>query len=159
MSSNIFLARSTPVDFDATVRSPVERDDYPDMPEAIAGLETVRFFGAPENRADTFDKMTPGDLVAFHQDGDYVGTGWVGNTFEDDQGWASTTVWSDTSSPLIYTVEDFTQVAVPAAAVHRIFEYADGYTPPNLMRVASDRVTNRPKAIKHALDQYTAKHS
>ena len=68
-------------------------------------------------------------------------------------------MWSDTSSPLIYTVEDFTEVAVPTAAVHRIFEYADGYTPPNLMRVASDRVTNRPKVIKHALDQYTAKHS
>jgi hypothetical protein len=159
VSSNIFLARSSPVDFDATVRSAVRREDYADMPEAIAGLEPVRFFGAPESRTDTFEKMTTGDLIAFHQDGDYVGTAWIETTFEDDQGWANATMWDNTSSSLIYTVKDFTPVAVPESAVYRIFEYADGYTPPNLMRVASDRVTTRPKAIKHALDQYTAKHS
>ena len=91
--------------------------------------------------------------------GEYVGTGWISVTFEDDQQWASSTLWKDTESSLIYTIEDFTSVAVPISAVSRIFGYADGYTPPNLMRVASDRVNNRPKAIEHALEQYTDKHS
>jgi hypothetical protein len=129
------------------------------MPERLADLEPVRFFGAPEGRADTFEKMTAGDLVVFRQDGECVGVGWIGTTFEDDNEWAETTVWNDTFTSLIYTVEDFTPVAVPTAAVNRIFGYADGYTPPSLMRVASNRVTNRPQAIKHALHQYTAKHS
>ena len=159
MSSNIFLARSTPTDFDATVRSAVETDEYPELPEQIAELESVRFFGAPESRADTFEKMTAGDLVAFHQDGEYVGVGRIGTTFEDDNEWATTTVWDDTSTPLIYTVADFIPVAVPTAAVHRIFGYADGYSPPALMRVAANRVTNRSEAIKQALKQYTAKYS
>ena len=159
MSSNIFLARSSPADFEATVRSAVKIDDYPDHPEVIADMETVRFFGAPESQHDTFGKMTAGDLVLFHQDGEFVGTGWITTIFEDDQRWASSTVWSDTESALIYTIEEFSSVAVPISAVNRIFGYADGYTPPNLMRVASDRVNNRPKAIEHALEQYTDKHN
>jgi len=159
VSFNIFLARSSPADFDATVSSAVSVDEYPDLPEAIAGMETVRLFAAPESRSDTFEKMTAGDLVLFHQDGEYVGTGWIKTTFEDDQQWASSTLWSDTESSLIYTIDDFTPVAVPTVAVNRIFGYADGYTPPNLMRVASDRVNNRPKAIEHALEQYTDKHN
>ena len=158
MSSNIFLARTSPADFDATVRSAVTVDEHPEYPEAIADMETVRLFRAPESQSDTFENMTAGDLVLFHQDGEYVGTGWIKTTFEDDQQWASSTFWSDISSPLIYTLEDFTSVAVPISAVNQIFGYADGYTPPNLMRVASNRVDNRPKAIKHALEQYTHKH-
>jgi len=159
VSSNIFLARSSPADFEATVRAAVSIDEHPGCPEAIADMETVRLFGAPESQSDTFEKMTTGDLVLFHQDGEYVGTGWIKTTFEDDQQWVSSTLWSDTQSPLIYLIEEFTPVAVPISAVNRIFGYADGYTPPNLMRVAGNRVDNRPKAIEHALKQYTDKHS
>jgi len=158
VSSNIFLARSSPADFDATVRSAVSIDEYPGCPEAIADMETVRLFGAPESQSDTFEKMATGDLVLFHQDGEFVGTGWIKTTFEDDHQWAGSTLWSDTHSPLIYIIEEFTLVAVPISAVNRIFGYADGYTPPNLMRVAGNRVDNRPKAIEHALEQYTDKH-
>jgi hypothetical protein len=158
VSSNIFLARSDSEGFDRTVLSDVELSGHPDHPEAFSEMKTVRFYGAPESRTDAFEKMNAGDLVLFHQNDEYVGTGWIGNTFEDHQQWASTTVWSDTSSVLIYTVQRFTPVSVPKAAVNRIFAYADGYTPPNLMRVAANRVDNRPEAIKRALEQYTDKH-
>jgi hypothetical protein len=159
VSSNVFLARSDPEDFDRTVLSEVELRDYPDHPDAFSEMETVRFFGAPESRTDAFEKMDAGDLVLFHQNGEYVGAGWIDTTVEDDQQWASTTVWSDTSSTLIYTVQGVSPVSVPITAVNRIFGYADGYTPPNLMRVAGHRVDNRPEAIKRALEQYTDKHS
>lgn len=159
MSPNIFLARSDPEDFDRTVLSEVELSGYPDHPEAFSETDTVRFFGAPESRADDFENMNADDLVLFHQNGEYVGTGWIGTTFEDDQQWASTTLWSDTPSTLLYTVQGFTPVSVPTAAVNRIFGYADGYTPPELMRVAGNRVDSRPKAIKRALEQYTDKNS
>ncbi|MCQ4334996.1 hypothetical protein KM295_16210 [Natronomonas sp. F2-12] len=159
MSSNIFLARSSPEDFDRTVLSEVELSSYPDHPEAFSEMDTVRFFGAPESKKDTFEKMSTDDLVLFHQNGEYVGTGWIGITFEDEQQWAGTKVWSDTSSTLIYTVQGVKPVSVPTTAVNRIFGYADGYTPLNLMRVAGSRVDSRPKAIKRALEQYTEKHS
>jgi hypothetical protein len=159
VSSNIFLARSDPKDFDRTVLSEVELSSYPDHPEAFSEMETAQFFGAPESRRSTFEKMNADDLVLFHQNGEYIGTGWIETTFEDDQQWASTTVWSDTSSTLIYTLQGVTSVSVPTTAVNRIFEYADGYMPQNLMRVAADRVDNRPKTIKRALEQYTDKHS
>lgn len=159
MSSNIFLARASQTDFDATVRTAIAPAEYPDLPAPLAEAEPVRFFGAPESRTETFEKMSAGDLVAFHHDGEYVGVGWIGTTFKDDHEWAETTVWNETASSLMYTIEDFTPISVPTAAVNRIFGYADGYTPPSLMRVASNRVTNRPQAIKHALHQYTAKHS
>lgn len=159
MSPNIFLARSDSEDFDRTVYSEVELSGHPDHPEAFSEMDTVRFFGAPESRTGAFEKMNTDDLVLFHRKGEYVGTGWIGTTLEDDQQWASTTLWSDTSSTLIYTVQEFTPVSVPAASVNRIFEYADGYTPPNLMRGAANRVENRPEAIKRALEQYTEKHS
>ena len=158
MSSNIFLARSAPEDFDRTVHSEIDLSDYPNHPEALSGMDTVRFFGAPESRSDVFEKMNAEDLVLFHQDSEYVGTGWIGTTVEDDQQWASTTFWSDTCSALIYTVEEFTPVSVPTTAVNLIFGYAEGYTPPELMRVAENRVDNRPRAIKRALERYTEKH-
>lgn len=159
MSSNVFLVRSDFEDFERTVLSEIELRDYPDRSEAFSEMDTARFFGAPESRKNTFEKMGADDLVLFHQNGGYVGTGWIGTTFEDDQQWASTTFWSDTPSTLIYTIQGFTSVSVPKTAVNRIFGYADGYSPQNLMRVAENRVDNRPKAIKRALEQYTDKHS
>lgn len=159
MSSYIFLARSDPENFDRTVLSEIELRDYPDYPDVFSEMETVRFFGAPGSRTDAFEKMNTGDLVLFYQNGEYVGAGWIGTTVEDDQQWASTTFWSDTSSTLIYTVQGVTPVSVPITAVNQIFGYADGYTPPNLMRVAGDRIDNRPEAIKRALEKYTDRHS
>ncbi len=118
MSSYIFLARSDPENFDRTVLSEIELRDYPDYPDVFSEMETVRFFGAPESRTDAFEKMNTGDLVLFHQNGEYVGAGWIGTTVEDDQQWASTTFWSDTSSTLIYTVQGVTPVSVPITAVN-----------------------------------------
>ena len=158
MSSNIFLAGIDADDFDATVRTAVKIDDSSEHPDALSDMGSGRFYGAPDSKRDTFEKMTEGDLVLFHQNGEYVGTGWIGIKFEDSDLWASSTVWSNTSTPLIYTIEDFIPVAVPASAVNRIFDYADGYSPPKFMRVASKRVTNRPKAISKALQQYSEKH-
>jgi len=158
VSSNIFLVGIEADDFDATVRTAVDIDDSSEHPDELSDMGSIQFYGAPESKRDTFEKMTEGDLVLFHQNGEYVGTGWIGTTFEDSDLWASSTVWSNTSTPLIYTIEDFIPVAVPASAVNRIFDYADGYSPPKFMRVASKRVTNRPKAISKALQQYSEKH-
>ena len=160
MSSSVFLAPCDPENFERTVRSEVDLSEYPNHPEALSGRQSVRFWGAREGSRNVtyFEKMKPDDLVLFYQDGTYVGSGWIRLTFEDSEQWASTTFWNNAPSTLIYSVEGFTPVSVPKAAVNRIFGYDDGYTPQGLIRVAASRVDNQLAAIKRALTQYTDKH-
>lgn len=159
MASNVFLAACDPEYFDRTVRSPIDLSDDPDRPPALADVESVRLWGAHAsgNEQTYFERMEPGDLVLFYHDGEYVGTGRIGTTFADEDAW-TTAFWNDTSFDLIYTIEDFTPVSVPRAAVNRIFDYSEGYSPGGLLRVADDRVTNRPAAIKRAIERYSERH-
>ena len=159
MSANVFLAPCDAGNFDRTVLSEVHLSEYPDRPEALSETDTVRFWGAREGsrNEDYFNRMDSGDLALFHQSGSYVGAGWVGITFEDDEQWASTTFWDGAPSRLIYTVEEFTPVSVPKAVVNRIFNYDEGYNPQGLIRVAENRLDDRPVVIKRALAKYTEK--
>lgn len=160
MSSNVFLAPCDPGNFDRTVRSEIDLSEYSDEPVALSEKDMVRFWGVREGsrNEDYFEKMEVGDLVLFYQNGEYVGTGWIGTKFEDDEQWASTTFWNDAPSSLIYTLEDFIPVSVPKAAVNEIFDYKQSYSPHGLIRVAAGRVDKRPESIKLALKKYTEKH-
>lgn len=82
-----------------------------------------------------------------------MGVGQVGTKFESD--WPSEALWNGTSATLLYTVTNFTSVSVPKAAVNRIFDYGESYTPQSLIRVADTRVENRPEAIQLALEKYS----
>lgn len=161
MSSNVFLASCDSDGFDRTVGSPVDVSDYPDRPSALSDADEVRFWAVGDGDGDrnSFEKMESGDLVLFYRGDEFVGTGWIGITFVDEEDWANTTFWDGSRSSLVYTVEGFTPVSVPKSAVNRIFDYAEGYTPPELMRVADDRVTRSPEAIKLALQRYTEKNA
>ena len=66
------------------VRSAVETDEHPGLTHKIAGIESIRFFNDPESILDTFNEMTSGDLVAFHQGGEYVGIDSMGTIVEAD---------------------------------------------------------------------------
>ncbi|WP_436903535.1 hypothetical protein [Halovenus halobia] len=160
MDSNIFLAPCDPGNFERTVLSEINLGDYPDRPEPLANMDTVRFWGAREGTRNRnfFEKMGSDDLVLFYQDGRYIGAGWVGTTFEDEEQWASAIFWKNAPSQLIYTLEGFDPVSVPKAAVNRIFSYQERYNPQGLIRVAESKVTKRPGAIKLALKKYTDKH-
>lgn len=157
MSGSVFMAPCDPEHFDRTVRSAVDPSDYPDHPEALSDMDAVRFLGAPEGtrNLDNFERMEAGDLVLFYADGSFVGTGVVGTTFEDEAGWASETFWDGAPITHLYTVEEFAEVSVPKAAVNHIFEYSAGYSPAGLMRVAEEKVSNSPEAIRRALELYT----
>lgn len=152
---DVFLAPCDPENFDRTVGSPVDLSEFPDHPDPLSEMDEVRFWGARAGSGNRnhFEKMASGDLVLFYHDGRYVGVGWVGTTFEDDDEWASSTFWRDAPSHLIYTIEDFTPVSVSRAAVNSVFDYSDGYYPQGLMRVADKRVDNRAEAIKLAVEK------
>lgn len=159
MASNVFLASVDPGNFETTVRSPIDPSEHPDPPDELSGEESVRLWGITEGSGrDSFEKLESGDLVLFYADGEYVGTGRVGVAFEDDEGWVSETFWEDAPSTSIYTVESFTSVSVPKSAVNRIFDYSEGYTPQELLRVADDRVDRSLEAIELAVQRYSEKH-
>jgi len=161
MSANVFLAPCDSPNFDETVISEVELSNHPDHPSGFSGEGAVRFWGVREGKQNRnyFEKMQSGDLVLFYQDGDYIGTGRIGTTFEDEDGWASTNFWSNAPSTLIYTIEDFSSVKVPCSRVNRIFDYVSDYNPEGLMRVAESRVSRNLAVIETAIQMYSEKHS
>lgn len=155
---NVFLAPCDAGDFDRTVRTAVDLDEHPDHPAGLDDGGEVRFLGARADSSEErhFERLAEGDLLLFYADGRFCGVGYVGTTTVDDEGWAGETFWDDDELQLLYTVEEFEEVDVPRAAVNRIFDYGESYTPSGLMRVADGRVNNRPAAIKLALTRVTA---
>lgn len=160
MSENVFVVPIDPENFDNTVRSPVDLTEYSDRPEQLSDVDEARLWAVPDDSGtgSTFERMGEGDLLLFYHDDEYVGTGRVGTTFEDDDRWVSGTFWTALPATRIYTVESFRPVSVPKRGVNRIFDYSDAYTP-GFMRVADDRVTTELDSIESALVRYTERNS
>lgn len=160
MSENVFVVPIDPENFDRTVRSPVDLTDYADRPEPLADLEEARLWAVADDSGNgsTFERMSEGDLLLFYHDDEYVATGRIGTTFEDEDRWVSGTFWTAVPATRIYTVESFRAVSVPKRGVNRIFDYADTYTP-GFMRVADNRVTTQLESIESALARYTERNA
>lgn len=99
--------------------------------------------------------MDPDDLVLFYQDSHYIGVGFIGTIFEDEDGWIRTTFWQNAPSELIYTNDEFSSISISRSKVNRIFDYDLDYYPQGLTRVADNRVSNRLAGIKLALEKAT----
>lgn len=155
MGSNVYLANCDPAAFERSVGATVDPSDHPDSPDELPD-EAVRIWGVEDGTRNRnyFEEMEAGDLVLFYVEGEYVGTGRVGTTVEDEAAWASETLWEDNDATLLYTVEEFEAVSVPADAVHGIFDYASGYTPDALSRVADGRLDNSLDAIELAVQRF-----
>ena len=157
MSQNVFLAPWDADSFDRTVSEAVDLSEYDDRPEALDAGGEVRLAGVGEGSRNesNFEKLESGDLVLFYEGSEYVGAGWVGTTFEDSNGWVSETLWDDDERPLVFTVDEFTPITVSKAAVNSIFGYSESYNPAGLLRVADDKLSNQPEAIKLAVERYS----
>jgi putative restriction endonuclease len=152
---NVFVIPADPVDFEATVTSPVGLDEFDDVPEPLSELDRARIWSVPEDgNGDLFEEMVADDLLLFYHDGRYVGIGKVGTRFRDDEAWAAERLWQTTGSEFVYTVESFEAVNLSRAAVHAIFDYSANYYPGTPMRVPDDRVTNDTAAIYEAVTRY-----
>ncbi|MUW15907.1 hypothetical protein GJ633_15875 [Halorubrum sp. CBA1125] len=159
MSDNVFLVPIDPENFDRTVRSTVDLSEYPDRPDPLADLDETRLWAVPDDSGGSaFERMSEGDLLLFYHDDEYVATGRVGTTFEDDDRWASGTFWTAFPTTRVYTVTDFEPVSAPKRGVNRIFDYSESYTP-GFMRVADDRVTADLSSIESALAHYTRRNA
>lgn len=153
---DIFLARCDTDGADTTLESSVSISDLDELPDKLSSEEQYRIWGVSDdgNNRSNFEKLSAGDLILFYRDGEYIGTGYIGTAFEDPDGALSSAFWDEEPITLVYTVEDFESVSVPKAAVNRIFDYDESYTPRELFRVASSRVSHDPAAIKLAISQF-----
>ena len=160
MSTNVFLVPIDPENFDRTVRSTVDLTDYPDRPDPLADVDEARLWAVDDDSGNgsTFERMDPGDLLLFYHDGEYVATGRVGTTFEDDDRWVSGTFWTAFPTTRVYTVTDFASVSAPKRAVNALFDYSKSYTP-GFMRVADSRVTAELSTIESAIDHYSKRNA
>ena len=160
MSANVFLVPIDPENFDRTVRSPVDLTEYDDRPDQLADLDEARLWAVDDESGNgsTFERMEEGDLLLFYHDDEYLGTGRVGTTFEDEDRWASGTFWTAFPATRVYTVTDFAAVSAPKRAVNAIFDYSASYTP-GFMRVADSRVNADLSSIESAVDHYTKRNA
>ncbi|MES3162454.1 MAG: hypothetical protein PPP55_12965, partial [Halorubrum sp.] len=110
MSANVFLVPIDPENFDRTVRSPVDLTEYDERPDPLADVDEARLWavGDDSGNGSTFDRMAAGDLLLFYYDDEYVATGRIGETFVDEDRWASGTFWTAFPTTRVYTVESFT---------------------------------------------------
>lgn len=161
VGSNVFLASVDPERFAATLASPVDLESLADRPDALADRARARL-GAVEaggRSEEMFERMAPGDLVLCYADGDYVGAGRVALTFVDDDGWVGETLWDGAEAPLVYVLEDFAAVEVPARVVNAVFDYSPEYAPGDLIRVADDRVGSTLAAIRVAVERFSERRA
>ena len=160
MSANVFLVPIDPENFDRTVRSAVDLTEYDDRPDPLADLDEGRLWAVSDysGNGSTFERMGEGDLVLFYHDGEYLATGRIGTTFEDESRWASSTFWTAFPTTRVYTVTDFAAVAAPKRAVNAIFDYSASYTP-GFMRVADSRVNAELSSIESAIDHYSKRNA
>ncbi|MFD1571448.1 hypothetical protein [Halorubrum laminariae] len=160
MSANVFLVPIDPENFDRTVRSAVDLAEYDDRPDALADADEARLWAVDDDSGNgsTFDRMESGDLLLFYHDDEYVATGRVGTSFEDDDRWVSGTFWTAFPTTRVYTVTDFSAVSAPKRAVNALFDYSKSYTP-GFMRVADSRVTADLSSIESAIDHYTKRNA
>lgn len=163
MAENVFLIRSVSPDFEETVETPVDLsgEEADHVPDELVGREAVRLWGvpAPDNGNNYFDAMGDGGLALFHQEDRFIGVGEIGTTVMDTEEVVSEMFWEELETPAILTVEDYVSVDVPRAAVHRIFDYSESYSPGDVMRVADDRVDRSLPVIRRAIEKYSEKHS
>lgn len=151
----VFLVPIDQANFERTVATPIDLADHPDRPDSLTQDGTVRLWWAEDGARsiETYERMEPGDLLLFYEDGTYVGVGRVGQTFRDESGWAGETFWQDAHADRLFTVTDFASLALPRAAVHRLFDYGPDYSP-GFIRVSPDRVTASLSAIEIAVKRY-----
>jgi len=156
----VFLVSSDPEHFERTISEPVDLGEYDDLPDPLSGVDSARLWVVPDGtrNEETFERMLPGDLVLFYHDGQYVGVGRIGATF-DDGGWVAGSLWEAEASSNAFTVTDFVPLAIGRAAVNRLFDYGGTYVPQGLMRVSPDRVTATVPAIELAVTRFDERQS
>lgn len=159
--SNVFMVAVDPDRFAATLESPVDLAGHDDRPAALRDRESARLGAVdPGDRNEQmFERMTAGDLVLCYAGDDYVGIGRVATTFVDDDGWAADAFWDGAEARLVYVLEDFAEVDVPARVVNSLFDYAENYSPGGLIRVADDRVDSPLAAIRVAIERYSERRT
>jgi hypothetical protein len=127
--------------FEDTVKSPLSIPD--DAPDELSPKSSVRIWGTTvgegSKKRTTFESMDSGDLVLFLHGGEFIGSGRVGETFENaDLGaW----IWDSPQSRFVYTVNDYQEISIPRSEVWDVLGYSPNYPLYGFSRASDDAIS------------------
>lgn len=114
-----------------------------EAPDELVGESRVRVWGTTEGedakKRTTFEAMDPGDLLLFLHDGEFLGSGRVGKTFENPE--LGEWLWDSPESRFVYTVTDYQDMSVPRSEVWEILGYSANYPLYGFSRVSEDAIS------------------
>lgn len=127
--------------FRETVESPLSNPT--DAPAELSQESSVRIWGTTvgedSKKRTIFEAMEQDDLVLFLYAGEFIGSGRVGETFEDPE--LGAWLWDSPESRFIYTVTDYQEISVPRSEVWDVLGYSSNYPLYGFSRVSDDAIS------------------
>ncbi|WP_135304855.1 AAA family ATPase [Haloarcula amylovorans] len=125
-------------DFKRTVDTPFEFG--PDCPTVLQGQPPTRIWGTRtgSRNENMWSQLAPGDIMLFYTEGWFFAAGKIEDTIRSSE--AGDYIWDSEESQFIYTLTDYTHIAIRRATVWDWFDYAENFTRRGLSRVSPDRV-------------------
>lgn len=127
--------------FEQTVESPLSNPE--DAPVDLSHESSVRIWGTTvgedSKKRTTFEAMDQDDLVLFLHAGEFIGSGRVGETFDDPN--LGEWVWDSPESRFVYTVTDYQEMSVPRSEVWDALGYSPNYPLYGFSRVSDDALS------------------
>ncbi len=110
-----------------------------EVPEALADLGQVRIWGSRggDRNAGTFESLSEDDVVLYYRNGAIIARGRVGSKFEGEE--YGDFIWDNPESKFVYTLKEYTPLAIPAKTMWDKLDYEDNFSPQGFSRVYPDR--------------------
>ncbi|WP_232700600.1 AAA family ATPase [Halobacterium wangiae] len=134
-------------EFKRTVDNRITFNDSRDLPRALEELDSTRIWGTQsgERNESMWGKLTPGDIMLFYSEGWFFAAGRIKDTIRSPE--AGDYIWDNEDSEFIYTLTDYTHLAITKPTVWDWFGYKENFTRRGLARVSSDRVESLRREV------------
>ena len=148
--------------YEETVTSPLSSPD--EAPVELSYDSSVRVWGTTvgedSKKRTKFESMEQGDLVLFLHAGEFIGSGRVGETFDNPE--LGEWIWDSPESRFVYTVTDYQEMSVPRSEVWDILGYSPNYPLYGFSRISDDatsKLLQTYNSIEEAFQDFRADDS
>lgn len=108
------------------------------------GERTIRIWGTTDSggskKRTLFESMDPDDALLFLHDGEFIGSGRVGETIESWE--LGDWIWDEPESRFLYTVTDYQELSLPRRVVWDVLDYSSNYPLYGFSRASEDAISS-----------------